>query len=302
MRFTTSSNVSDFTRTIASQTARQAKRLTGAIHRVHPEAATAIPEPPLARFLFADRRMAWLWLLIRIYAGYAWFAAGWEKLTGTSIDIGSFGEKAQGGPWVFTAHTGAAIRGFVSGALAQSTGSHANVQGWYASFLQTFVLPHPAFWAYVITFGELAVGLGLILGILTGIAAFFGVFMNLNYLLAGAVSTNPILGFLGLFLILAWRIAGYYGADRYLLPLLGAPWTGPLVSYAETSRPTTAATATTAATETLETLSAIDTTSPTSQPAVAVDDVSTTNQPAEAYSHATKPTTQTTLPRTAPIR
>ncbi|HLZ21355.1 MAG TPA: hypothetical protein VKQ30_04450, partial [Ktedonobacterales bacterium] len=59
-------------------------------------------------------------------------------------------------------------------------------------------------------------------------AAFFGLAMNLNYLLAGTVSTNPILGVLALFLILAWRVAGYYGVDRYLLPLLGTPWTGSL--------------------------------------------------------------------------
>ena len=25
-------------------------------------------------------------------------------------------------------------------------------------------------------------------------------------------------------LILAWKVAGYYGVDRYLLPSLGAPW------------------------------------------------------------------------------
>ena len=31
-----------------------------------------------------------------------------------------------------------------------------------------------------------------------------------------------------MFLILAWRIAGYYGVDRWLLPLLGTPWTGSL--------------------------------------------------------------------------
>jgi len=50
------------------------------------------------------------------------------------------------------------------------------------------------------------------------------------------------LGFLGLFLILAWRIAGYYGADRYLLPLLGTPWTGSLAAKnaaaSETALPT----------------------------------------------------------------
>ena len=25
-------------------------------------------------------------------------------------------------------------------------------------------------------------------------------------------------------LMLAWKVAGYYGLDRYLLPLLGTPW------------------------------------------------------------------------------
>jgi thiosulfate dehydrogenase [quinone] large subunit len=48
--------------------------------------------------------------------------------------------------------------------------------------------------------------------------------MNLNYLLAGTVSTNPILLILQLFLILAWRVAGWYGLDRWALPSLGTPW------------------------------------------------------------------------------
>ncbi len=198
---------------------------------IEPDVATQIPEPPIARFLFADRRMAWFWLIVRLYAGYEWFTAGWEKLTGHSINITTFGQKV-GNPWVFSGHDGAAMTGFVNGALAQATGSHANVQSWYAGFLQTFVLPHPAVWAYLITFGELAVGLGLIVGLLTGIAAFFGLVMNLNYVLAGAVSTNPILGAIALFLVLAWRIAGYYGLDRYALPLLGTPWTGSLARTA----------------------------------------------------------------------
>jgi thiosulfate dehydrogenase [quinone] large subunit len=25
-------------------------------------------------------------------------------------------------------------------------------------------------------------------------------------------------------LILAWKVAGYYGLDRWLLPMLGTPW------------------------------------------------------------------------------
>ncbi|HKS69204.1 MAG TPA: DoxX family membrane protein [Ktedonobacterales bacterium] len=204
------------------------------IQAVRPRAAAQVPEPPIARFLFADPRMAWFWLIVRVYVAYEWLTAGLEKLTGTNFAIGAgFGTHDPKTQWVFTPTTGAAIKGFVKGALAQTSTAHPNVQGWYAGFLQTFVLPHPAFWAYAITFGEVAVGLGLLVGALTGIAAFFGLFMNLNYLLAGTVSTNPILGVAALFLVLAWRVAGYYGVDAYLLPLLGTPWTGKLAGKSD---------------------------------------------------------------------
>lgn len=200
-------------------------------HRALNLRAGPIPEPPLARFLFADTRIAWLWLIIRLYAGYQWLVAGLEKLTGTDYDFTSagFGKPVTGGAWVFGRNTGAAIKGFAQGALSKAGGDHPSVQGWYADFLRTFVIPHSGFWAYLITLGETLVGVGLILGALTGIAAFFGVLMNFNYLLAGTVSTNPILGFLGILLVLAWRIAGYWGLDRWLLPLLGTPWTGPML-------------------------------------------------------------------------
>ena len=39
-----------------------------------------IADPPLARFLFSDTRMAPVWLLIRIYVGWAWLEAGWHKV------------------------------------------------------------------------------------------------------------------------------------------------------------------------------------------------------------------------------
>src|SRR5579884_1867807 len=187
-----------------------------------------IPEPPVARFFFADVRMSWLWLLVRLYVGYEWLTAGWEKLTGRSIAFDSFNKPVPGGPWVFSGHDGVAIQGFVKGALAQASGANPAVQGWYATFLKNVVLPHAATFAYVVTFGEVLVGIALILGFLTGIAAFFGLFMNFNYLLAGAVSTNPILGLLSLLLVLAWRIAGFLGLDAFLLPRLGTPWTGSL--------------------------------------------------------------------------
>ncbi len=171
---------------------------------------TSIPEPPLSRFLFADTRLAWLWLLLRVYVGYQWITAGWEKATG-----GWLGEKA-----------GTAIGGFFSGAIAKATGAHPAVASWYAYFLNNVAAPHAVLFSYLITFGELAVGLGLILGAFTGIAAFFGALMNFNFIFAGSISSNPLLLFIELLLILAWRIGGWYGLDHFLLPLLGTPWQG----------------------------------------------------------------------------
>jgi thiosulfate dehydrogenase [quinone] large subunit len=170
---------------------------------------TQIPEPALARFLFADTRLAWFWLIVRVYTGWQWLDAGWGKI--------------QNPAW-FGANAGSALTGFVNGALQKSTGDHPDVNDWYAAFLQAVVLPHAALFSNVVAVGEVLVGLGLIFGALTGIAAFFGTVMNANYLFAGTLSTNPLLFILGTWIVLAWRVAGWYGLDRWLLPLLGTPW------------------------------------------------------------------------------
>ncbi len=167
------------------------------------------PEPAFSRALFGGTRAAWLWLIIRLYVGYEWLIAGWAKVNNPA--------------WAGS-EAGGAIKGFLMGALKKASGEHPDVQGWYAGLIQNFVLPHAATFSHLVAFGELLVGVALILGIFTGIAAFFGTFMNLNYLLAGTVSINPILFILQLFLILAWRVAGWFGFDRWILPALGTPW------------------------------------------------------------------------------
>lgn len=169
----------------------------------------ALQDPPLAQFLFGDTRTAWAWLLVRIYVGWQWLEAGWGKVVSDA--------------WTGSS-AGTALAGFVRGALAKTAGAHPDVQGWYAWFLQNAVQPYAATWAHIIAWGELAVGVGLILGVFTGIAAFFGMFMNLNFLLAGTVSVNPVIGSLAILLVLAWKVAGWWGLDRWLLPRLGTPW------------------------------------------------------------------------------
>ncbi len=175
-----------------------------------------IPEPNISKFLFADTRLAPLWTLVRLYVGYEWLMAGWGKLTNPA------------GVWVGE-KAGTAVTGFLGGALTKTDGAHPDVQGYYAWFLQHIALPNATLFSYLVTFGEIAVGIALILGLFTGIAAFFGGFMNASYLLAGTVSTNPLLFILAMLLILAWRTAGYWGLDYWVLPRIGVPGTpGPL--------------------------------------------------------------------------
>jgi thiosulfate dehydrogenase [quinone] large subunit len=150
-------------------------------------------------------RWAWFWLILRLYVGWQWVAAGWGKLHDPA--------------WVGNA-AGTALAAFLQHAISLASGENPAVQSWYAGFVRQVVLPQVAVWSYAVAFGEFLVGVGLILGILTGLAAFFGGFMSLNYLLAGSVSINPILLVMEIGLALAWRIAGWWGGDRWVLPVL----------------------------------------------------------------------------------
>lgn len=164
-----------------------------------------------AHFFTADTRTAPLWLVVRLYLGYEFFMAGWDKVSN---------------PAWFGSGAGTSLQGFINGAVAKTAcaanvlpaACHPDVQTWYASFLQMAVLPHPVLWSNAVVLGELAIGLGLIVGLCTGVAAFFGFFMSLNFMFAGTVSVNPILITLALGVMLAYRVSGYWGLDYFARP------------------------------------------------------------------------------------
>ena len=168
-----------------------------------------IEGPAFARFLFGNSRAGLFWLPIRLFVGFAWLEAGWHKFTDP--------EWTQGG---------AALRAYWERVAAiPEEGRPPITFEWYRDFINTLLNANAEGWmAWLVTLGELAVGIGLILGILTGVAAFFGALLNMSFLLAGSASTNPVLFTLAIGLMLAWKVAGYYGLDRYLLPRLGTPW------------------------------------------------------------------------------
>ncbi|HET8629865.1 MAG TPA: cyclic nucleotide-binding domain-containing protein [Thermomicrobiales bacterium] len=162
--------------------------------------SSALADPPLSRVLFSETRLAWVWLLLRVWVGYQWLESGIAKVRNPA--------------WM---SSGLALRGFWQQAVAQS--AHPLITyDWYRSFIEFLLRTGSYAWfGKVIALGETFVGLGLILGCLTGLAATGGLLMNVSYLLAGSASINPVLAAAQVPIILAWKVAGWWGLDRWVL-------------------------------------------------------------------------------------
>src|SRR5260221_7306018 len=184
-------------------------RNTMAEHVIKTPRGHVVSNPPAARLLFDDTRFAWVWLVLRVAVGATWIEAASHKL----------GDPA----WM---QTGEALKKFWTNAVKiPDTGQPPITFEWYRGFIQSMLDNQWYVWfAKLIAIGELLVGVCLVLGLFVGIAAFFGATMNWNYLMAGSSSVNPILLIGGLLLMFAWKTAGYYGLDRFVVPRLGATW------------------------------------------------------------------------------
>jgi len=168
-----------------------------------------VQDPPWVQTLLNDRRFSVLWLILRVWLGYQWIDAALHKIDNPA--------------WV---QTGEALKGFWSGIVViPEAGRPAISFDWYRNFIQMMLDAEVYTWfAKLVVYGELLIGIALILGIFTGIFAFLGAFTNWNFMMAGTASSNPMLFLVALGLILAWKIAGYFGVDYFLLPALGTPW------------------------------------------------------------------------------
>jgi thiosulfate dehydrogenase (quinone) large subunit len=171
--------------------------------------AGQVADPVGWRRLLGNVFFALFWLPVRFFVGRDWLSAGWHKVTDPE--------------WT---QSGAALQTYWQRAAAiPEQGRPAITYDWFRQFLQ-YMLDHGwyTWFAKLIAFGEVLVGLGLLVGALVGIAALFGTVMNFSFMLAGSASSNPVLFGLAVFLVLAWKVAGFWGLDRWLLPTLGTPW------------------------------------------------------------------------------
>jgi thiosulfate dehydrogenase [quinone] large subunit len=108
---------------------------------------------------FREPSYLWYVVILRFTIGYFFFTAGWQKLT----------------------------TGFISKNMLLSILNdwvqHVNAP-WYKNFLLEYALPHSTIFSYLVTYGEILVGLAFIFGFAIRGTALIALFMNLNYELA----------------------------------------------------------------------------------------------------------------------
>lgn len=170
-----------------------------------------VDEPNWVKSLLNHPQAGWLWLVLRVWLGWQWISAAEHKIFDPA--------------WT---ETGFALKGFWEKAvLIPAEGRPLINYDWYRAFIQGLLDAEAYTWfAPLVAYGELLVGIALILGAFTGIAAFFGALMNWNFMMAGSASSNPMLFIIAVGLILAWKVAGYIGLDYFLLSYIGTPWQG----------------------------------------------------------------------------
>jgi thiosulfate dehydrogenase [quinone] large subunit len=180
-----------------------------------------VGDPVWWRAISGNTWLSVIWLPLRFVLGIHWLQAGWHK----TQDIGW--ARSGVGPDGEMVERGQRMEGFLRGAYTpnEETGAVKAAFGWYADFLEFMVNNGWTSWfGPLVAWGEFLIGVGLLLGGLVGIAAFFGTLLNMSFLFAGTLSSNPWMFALTVFIILGWKVAGHFGLDRWLLPMLGTPW------------------------------------------------------------------------------
>ncbi|MGG4039632.1 DoxX family membrane protein [Heyndrickxia ginsengihumi] len=148
------------------------------------------------QFFRQNKYISILLVILRVYVGYTWMMAGLEKLEAKH----------------FSAYS------FLHSALVQASGEHPAVQQWWAEIVKHAIIPNIALFNMLVPWGELFVGIGILVGCFTKTVVFFAMVMNFSYMFSGSVSTNPQLILLSMFILVSAANAGRYGIDGFVLP------------------------------------------------------------------------------------
>ncbi len=149
-------------------------------------------EPSVLQWLARSKLMAVGWTAMRVWLGIMWIQAGVAKLWGAENPA-------------FLHNNGAGVAGFAAhGVPAYS---------WWGSFLHGFVVPNSGWIGIVVAFAEFFIGVGLVVGLFTRIAAIGSLALLFSYVMSGTASVNAFYALFAIVILATWRASSWLGVD-----------------------------------------------------------------------------------------
>ena len=132
------------------------------------------------------------WLAMRVWLGCMWIQAGWAKLVGAE------------NPY-FLHHNGAGVAGFAAhGVPAYS---------WWGTFLHSFVVPNAGWIGILVAVAEFTIGVALVAGLFTRIAALGSLVLLFTYVMSGTASVCAWYALFAIVVLVMWRTSSWIGID-----------------------------------------------------------------------------------------
>ncbi len=143
-------------------------------------------------WLRQSKLMAVVWTAARVWLGIMWLQAGVAKLWGAENPA-------------FLHNNGAGVAGFAAhGAAAYS---------WWGSFLHSAVVPNAGLIGVVVALAEFTIGICLVLGLLTRVAALMSLGLLFTYVMSGTASVCAFYGLFAIVILATWRTSSWLGLD-----------------------------------------------------------------------------------------
>lgn len=139
----------------------------------------------------------------RIYLGIHWLLDGWSKIN-ASPDYSAHG----------------IINGAINGGVQNVSPATGQMYPLWTKFLELITNNgnDTAVIDAVIKYGTFAIGILLVLGLLTIPATFFSLIFSFAFILSGVISFNPIIILLSFIILMSGFNAAKLGIDRWLTP------------------------------------------------------------------------------------
>jgi thiosulfate dehydrogenase (quinone) large subunit len=136
--------------------------------------------------------MAVGWLAMRVWLGIMWIQAGSAKLWGAENPA-------------FLHHNGAGVAGFAAHGIP--------AYSWWGSFLHSFVVPNAGWIGVLIAVAEFTIGVALVAGLFTRVAALGSLILLFTYVMSGTASVCAFYALFAIVILTMWKTSGWIGID-----------------------------------------------------------------------------------------